>query len=261
MNWWHPVKWLQSDAFTNERNNSGNSHQPILHRAIIRQRCDRTVVLIRTIYGWFYSTRSYFITFSWCWRMFGVFACAATFLNCRPRNICQEMYANIFTKSRYCSCFFRYIYLCLCVSMCSSLFFQFAHSRRSESFSGVAGYLARLYVCVKTRTHAQANNNNNCNNRRWCVFCICLAWRNRVRCHCLLLLSSNFHFFAIFGRCCSTLALHVAFACARNSNTIHHTYTQCATQSSKIAFGFALKLFKSWCFKTINYSKVFEQKQ
>lgn len=104
-------------------------------------------------------------------------------------NTFQEMYANIFTKSRYCSCllaecvrvyvftiglsvfrerFLLHSMLLLLLMLPLLLFFFFSPPRI-------------WYVCVEARACAQANNNNNCNNRRWCVFCICLAWHNRVR--------------------------------------------------------------------------------
>lgn len=126
-------------------------------------------------FGWFYFTRFILLHFCCvCMYMMLTVVAASKFV-CR-RKYFQEMYANIFTKSRYCSCLLDDCVRVYVFTMGSSVFFA-----PVLSLSLTRALIFCVYVCVEARAYAQANNNNNCNNRRWCVFCICLAWHNRVR--------------------------------------------------------------------------------
>lgn len=106
-----------------------------------------------------------------------------------PRTFSGNVCEYFFMKSRYCHLGGGGV--CVCVRVCLCLYYIGS----DVMFAGAISYSYLLRRCLcRSRACAQANNNNNCNNRRWCVFCICLAWHNRVRFTivCFLFLLSDF---------------------------------------------------------------------
>lgn len=70
---------------------------------------------------------------------------------------------------------------------------------RCFGLSGARLFPTRCVMCMVYQRRAfagaaEANNNNNCNNRRWCVFCICLVWRNHVSHNFLVFSGISLHF-------------------------------------------------------------------
>lgn len=159
-------------------------------------------------------------------------------------------------------------------------FYSCASSSLSLSFSHFLLYFTRYDVGLwalfllstisanvylyQWRACTEANNNNNCNNKRWCVFCICLVWHNRVSRNFLVFSAISLHFMPDFILPFSFSISHTVHTFMRTKYLSHRVYNfnvyiDRLTYRVEKRFRFVRSSYylgvDAW--KTINYSKVF----